>query len=1141
MNRTLQSFKRLCLGFCLLMLGPAWAAAQEAFTVTGRVTDETGEPLIGAAVLVEGTTEGDITDAEGNFSLQVREGDKLEISYMSYLTQTVPVVRTRTVYNIRLEPDALNTSEIVVTALGIRRDQKALGYAVTEVDGDEVASANTVSPVAALQGKAAGVSINGSDGGVFGGSKIQIRGVSTLEGNNQPIFVVDGVILDNDSFSSGEFSNYSTDDYGNQLKNLNPDDFENVSILKGSAATALYGSRGINGAVVITTKSGSGKKGFGISVSQTTGIDWVYATPKFQNEYGSGTIAGNINYGQIDPASGSYYRFDVNQFYLEENSAGALVPSLRGGSGLSWGPRFDNRRIIGYNGQETVYKAYKRNMKQAYQVGVNTNTNVSIQGGSDKINFYFSDSYNYRKGTFTGNNFERNSMLLKGKYNVSETITLDASVNFVQSDSQNPPYLLGNYFWNGTYGRDYDVKFYKDKWHTAHGGVPSTDFGDAYGTVPGMDFWFDLHNKKHVQKETMVIPILKLNIRPLDWLSVNGELNMNYYTTRTDWRDLGQGYRNQGGQYKLGLSEKIQRTAKASVNLNKRFGDFDTGLIVGGEWYGVRNTTVSQWTEGGLVVPGQFFIGNSINVPGYESMIDNTKNIYSVYFLASFSWKERLFLDVTGRNDWSTALLYSTGQGDDSYFYPSVSASWLVSETFRMPKWISYAKIRTSWAQVGNDTDPYRINRGYGLSQIQLSNGIAYLNTFTRQIIDPDLRPERKNSFEAGFDLRLLRSRIGIDFTWYKENTRDQIIEIPAPVESGVNSQLVNAGNIQNQGIELAVNTVPIDHDHFTWKLNFIYTRNRNKIISLHPDVGAYKLLAGNPSYGNMRIGSVAYVGGEYGVLLSDAAPQKFQAYDTQGNPVDDPRNGMNVLAWNEGYMGAYPLRSNVIQQVGTMAPKFEGSISNSFSIGNFDINVLIDMRFGGYMASMSSKYGTAYGLLDRSLGARDAAHGGITWTSKYAEANYGTFHDGIIPDGVFQEGTTVKTPGGSSVDVSGMTYRDAYELGYVEPTHVSCWQYRTGAFNTGVVNNNWVNKVKYIALRQVSVGYQFPEAIARKLHLSNLYLSFDARNLCYLFNSLPNRIHPESFNGNSAAGSFFEMNMTPYTATYALSVRFSL
>lgn len=1107
--------------------------------ISGVVSDSDGEPIVGATVVIKGTSIGSVTDLDGEFIVNASVGDTLEVFYLGYNSAEVAIVPKQGVYNVVLSNDAIVVDEVVVTALGIKRDQKALGYAVTEIGGSEISAANTVNPVAALQGKAAGVSISGSDGGVFGGSKIQVRGVSTLSGDNQPIFVIDGVILDNDAFSSGEYSDYQTNDFGNQLKNLNADDFESVTVLKGAAATALYGSRGINGAVVITTKSGSGV-GFGVSVTQTTGIDWVYQTPKFQNEYGSGTIAGYINYGDVKP-SGDYYSFDTNQFHYELDSDGNRMRSMRPSEGLGWGPKFDGGDIIGYDGEITSYSAQKNNMRQAYDLGVNTNTNMTIQSSSDQFDFYLSDSYNYRKGSFPGNTFERNSLLVKGAYRMSDAITFEASVNFTNSNSKNPPYTLGSNFWNGTYTREYDVDYYKTKWRTEHGGAPNSDFGDKYGTVPGMDLWFRLNTKDDLKKDNMVIPIVRVSIKPADWITLNGEVNMNYYTTDTEFKREGEGYRNQGGYYETALTKRIQRTAKFSANLNKGFGDFETSLILGGEWYGVRNKYLRQWTIGDLIVPNQFFIGNSSQVPGYESGIDDTKNIYSAYFLASISWKDMLYLDVTGRNDWSTSLLYSTGAGDDSYFYPSVSASWILSESFDMPSWVSFAKLRASWAQVGNDTDPYTINQGYELSKIQLSNGIAYVNTFTRTLIDPNLRPERKNSIETGLDLRLLRSRINLDFTWYKENTKDQIVTIDAPIESGVSEQLINAGNIQNQGIEVALNTIPIRKRNFEWSANFIYTRNRNKIISLHPDVGEYLNLEGSPSYGNFRIGSVAYIGGEYGVLLSDSKAKQYQATNAAGENIDDPRNGMNVLTWNDGGQGAYPLRSYEVQSVGSIFPDFEGSIYNGFTFKNFNVGILVDMRFGGYMASVSSKYGTAYGFLEESLMGRDVSHGGIEYTSNYASSLGETFTDGVIPDGVFQDGTVVTTPDGNSQDVGGLTYQEAYERGFVEPTHSSYYQYFSNAWSTGTINDSWFSEVKYVSLRQISIGYTFPKTVTQRLKINNLNLALEAHNLFYIYNSLPNRINPESYSGNTAAGSFFEQNMSPYTATYALSVRFNL
>lgn len=1148
MSKTTKLASGFVLGALLFLGAPTYANALnlaslesasmlQKQTITGEVLDATGAPVIGATVIIKGTTNGDITNVDGKFTVQAAAGEELEISYIGYETKYVPVVSGQTNYKISVK-NAVEVEEIVVTALGMTREKKALGYAMTEIKGDEIVAANTLNPAAAIQGKAAGVSVVGSSGGVMGGTRILIRGVSTLSGNNQPIFVVDGVILDN--APSDAASGDATNDFGNQLKNLNSDDFESMSILKGSAATALYGSRGINGAVVITTKSGKGGKGFGVSVTQTTSIEWVYKSPDFQNEFGRGNMVGAVKKGKPNRADGSSNIFDAGAHYYEKDAAGNMVRSLRSGEVADWGPRFDGGDIIGFDGKVTPYRAYENNMLDAYELGVKSNTNITIRGNSDKIDYYFSDSYNYNKGTFPGNKFNRNSLLMKATYRMSKAITLDASVNIVQSTGKNPPYDFGRMFWYGSFTREYDTNYWKDKYPTEHGGVPSTKYGDEYGAVPGMAMWFNLDNRNTVRKETMIIPVVKLQIKPLEWMSVNAEYNMNYYTTKQETKNLGKGYQNegndndQGGYYGLELTDRIQKTGKVSVNFNETFGDFSTSLVVGGEWYGTERAKVATNTEGGLIVPGQYFLANSKKTVKSSAAINDTKNIYSAYFLASLGWKDQLYLDVTGRNDWSSALVYSNAQGNDSYFYPSVSGSWIFSQSFNKPAWFSFGKLRASWAQVGNDTDPYTINSGYGLESIQLESGMAYVNTFTRTLIDPGLRPERKTSIEFGLDVRFLQNRIGLDVTYYKENTRDQIIKIPAPIESGLENQLINAGNIQNQGVEIAINTTPIRKDNFQWDLNFIFTRNRNKVISLHQNTGEYQALeSGDLGSGAMM--SVAYIGGEFGALLTNAIPRKFENKEDPS----DPRNGMNMLEWDDSYYGASYIRNGNIEQYGNTNPKFEGSFYNSFRYKNIDLNFLIDMRFGGMMASYSSRYGTERGVTKTSLYGRPG-HGGIEYTSKYAQKAYGTFSDGIIPDGVFAPGTKVTTTAGNKEDVSGRTYLEVYNEGKIEPTAASFWHAENNDWGAGVVTDNWVSEVKYIALRNVSVGYNFPTHLTQKIKLSNLRVSLDAHNLCYLYNSLPNNINPESFLGSSSY-AYRELTFSPYTATYAISIKFNL
>ena len=686
--------------------GPRTSISQQDGKVTGTVEDEFG-PVAGASVVVKGTTNGNITDMDGNFTLEgVKSGDIIQISFIGYATQEIKYTGQGTI-SVKLAEDTQKLDEVVVTALGMKRSEKALGYAVTELKGDELKT-NAINPVASLQGKVAGVEIASSDGGMFGATKIQIRGASTLNGNNQPIYVVDGVILSNDLSGTGSSDwDSNANDYGNMLKNLNPDDFETVSVLKGAAATALYGSRGLNGAVVITTKSGKGATGFGVSVSQTFGLDRAHGGMERQMLYGPGTIGGDISYGEVN-ADGSYKKWDQNQFRLNSRGEGTVI----GASTMLWGPRYDGRQIENYDGTMTSYSPIESNMSDAYQTGLNSNTNVSVRGGNETTNYFSSISYKKAKGIVENNDFERYSLLLKGSHKISNRVDVNASISFANSTPKNAQINIGESFATGTYSTMYDTNYFRDKYlGDHHTGLASNDYGDKYGSVPGKSLWFKIDNNDKTRKETVVRPTVEINVKMLDWLSFRAEGNMNYYYTSWEDKQLGEGYNNKGGFYEMGQEYNKQTTFGGTFTFNKDVKDFHIGGFLRGEYYTTSAATQTSKTDGGLAVPGQYFVGNSLNTSKTTAEIKNTKRILSAVAAVNLSWRNQLFLDITGRNDWSSGLIYTNGTGNYSYFYPSIGGSWLINETFRdqMPEWINLAKIRGSWAQVGNDASPYSI------------------------------------------------------------------------------------------------------------------------------------------------------------------------------------------------------------------------------------------------------------------------------------------------------------------------------------------------------------------------------------------------------------------------------------------------
>ena len=1135
----------------IVALLAAGLTAYAQTTVRGTVKDAAGNGVIGASVFVQGTQNGTIVSPDGSYVLSnAKVGDKIEFSCIGYAAQVL--TWNGGPLNVVLAEDAEMLEGTVVTALGIRRDQKALGYAVTELKSEDL-NANLINPVSALQGKVAGVEINASDGGMFGRNKILIRGASTLGKNNQPIFVVDGIILDNDVVDPSADWDAENLDYGNSLKNLNPDDFETVSILKGAAATALYGSRGLNGAIIITTKSGKGSRGLGVSVTQTIGIDKVTSGPRFQNVFMEGYPAGYGNY------FGCASQWDTHRINVWADGHEGEVPSLLkiyrdiAGFGMSFGPRFDAYEQLEWvDGNLIPSKAKENNFVDAFNNGFNTNTNITLSGGNERSSIYASISEKYSTGTLPNNSFNRFSTLLKATHKLNNSIEVEGSVTFTNSEPRNAQPNIGQYFMGeGEFDRTYDAKYFRDKYKGDHGGLASTNYGDKWGSIPGRGFWWSVWENETLQKETVVRPNLRVTIQLAPWLKWVTDGSFNYYYTRREEKRPDSGYANSsgGGSYRLDNSTQEQTNLNTNFlfdfNLNE---DWTMGGFIRGEYFNNFQEATAAWTDGGLVVPNRYFLNNSRNPIKGSGSISGTKRMLSLAGQLTASYRDLLFLELTGRNDWSSALVYADKHGNHSYFYPSFSASWLLHETFDLPKAISFWKLRASIAQVGNDTEVYKINTAYTINNFlhDSESGTNYMD-IPGGIYDQNIKPERKTSWEVGTDFRVLNNRIGLDATFYKENTRDQIMSVSLPGASGVSSAFINAGNIQNMGFEVALNTTPIETRDFAWDVNFTWTKNWSKIIELSDLVANYISLQGNADYGNYRIGSVAKVGGTYGILMSDSAPLKDYTYDEEGNITGG--SGLPVLYnWQTNYGTTLYRRSGKVEEVGNSVPDFLGSINTSIRFKRFTVRASFDARFGGYVASYPSHYGTAYGYMETSLEGADAAHGGVSYTSRWDNIEY---DDGIIPDGVFLNGTAIPQPNGKPAVVvgtditgtttpNGVTFREAYEQGAVDPCHASSYTYFTTNWNYFVLRDNWFTKLNYIAFRDLSVSWAVPEKWANAIKCQGLTLQANAHNLGYLLNTMPNKENPESVRGTAAA-EFRIRNLQGVTTyfTFTINARF--
>lgn len=1114
--------------------------AQQRKTISGTVSDESGAPLQGVSIALKGGTTLAATDAQGHFSVSLATTQNvLLFSFVGYETKE-ETIGNRTSLTVVLNPSIKESEAVVITALGVTKQKRQLGFSVTEVKGAELAETNELNPINALQGRVAGVQIDmGGAGGLMSNSKIVIRGNSTLGTNNQPIFVIDGVIMDNDIFSG------NGRDFGNDLKNLNMEDFESVSVLKGSAAAALYGTRAVNGVILITTKKGKQRKGIGVSVNQSVNVTDAYAGPEFQNLFGGGTV-GDFFTDARDPNYKSTERWTTKVFPTDPISGKPYIDRGIGRELENWGPRMQGQDVLNYDGTPTKYLPQPNNFLDVFQTGIGYNTNVAIDGGSEKSTFRLSYNRNEEEGIVSNNKFTKNAFDLRLTHKFTKFLDVDVSAAYTDFDGKNPPRLGGldafaSYNFGKLYSwmmpRNYDTKYWSQKEHyiSQFGGVPDPGNPAETNLAPETRFWFALYENNYFQREQLVRGRIAVTLSLTDWAKLVLEGNINNIYTRSESKELGQGQNFTGGLYSLGFQTKESNMQKWMLMVNKDINhDLSFNGYIGGEAQHYKTTFENSSTNGGLSYPGNYYIANSVNQPTTNAGIRNRKSYNSLYASADLGYKDMLYLQATWRGDWSSALTYSNGTGNNFYNYPAVSLSWLFSETFHnsLPSWISYGKLRANLAALGGDTDPFRINPGFAFSGYSLANGQTVpLSTYSSSsVLQPNLKPQRKISKEVGAEMRFLENRIGIDISLYQDNTRNQLLDIGTPVESGVSTIFINAGNIRNRGIEIAVDATPVRSKSLSWNTALNYAVNRNMIVELYPGRTEFNLGA--------NIGEIstwAVVGKSYGTLRSTIHSTAFQAKDANGKPISDPRNGLPILQWRGDSRTAFPDRSNVWQDVGDINAKFRAGWDNTITYKNFSLNLLLDAKIGGDFVLLSYRYGTHTGVFPNTLPGRDAELGGIQWTSKYANDG-GTYDDGIIPEGVFKPGQMVDVPGGGTANVGGMTYQEAYDKGFVEPSHLPQFYYRYGSSSTGVADF-WVLKNSWVSLRQAALSYRIPAKFYEKLKLNNLSLSVVGRDLFYLYNSLPYNFNPASNNSNNTAYSG-EEGFLPMMRSFVFTLR---
>lgn len=1077
--------KRIHLFLLALAIGVIQGAAQVT-TVRGIVTtEEDGEPVIGASVIVKGTSLGTVTDVNGRFELSglPPSATRLLISYISLMAKEVAIAPQ---VSVTLKSDTHLLDEVVVTALGISREKKALGYTAQEVKQNALVQGKDNNLLNSLSGKIAGVRITNTQGDV-GSSRIVIRGETSIAGENQPLFIVDGIPVDNSQLNARS----SGRDFKNAIADLNPEDIKTLTVLKGPNAAALYGARAAHGAIVITTKGGDKRqKGIGITLHSSTQVSFVATLPEFQNLFGQGA-GGRFSY--VD-GKGAGVNDGVDESWGPRLDIGLLIP------------QFDSPLDADGNRVATPWVSHPNNVRDYFRMGISTNSGISVARGDDK--YQFRVGYNYEKQVSivpdAGTN--KTNISLNTDYHLAKWIVVGATANYIvytapslpgsatpsgSNVRSNSPML--QFLW---FGRQVDTNSlkadYTRNWHSSYYDNP---------------FWSASYNTQS-QERHRLIGDLHAEFRLTDGLNVRFRTSTDWYNDRrkskVKWGSAGAGspygsYAEDAYTVKENNTEVLATYIK---QLNKNWG---IDALLG---FNVRNKQYENNYQAAprLAVADLYTLTNSRD-PLISSNDFYRLRQYGLYGSIQLDYRRWAFLNITGRNDWSSTLPVD----NNSYFYPSVTASVLLSEAFGWrSKAVNYLKIRGGWSQVGADANPYQLATVFTSETAFNGNPLQSSSTIG---MNPNLKPEKTSSIEAGFEAAFWDNRLYLDFTYYKTDSRNQILKLATTAASGYTSQVRNAGHIRNRGYEIQLGAVPIQTSKgFRWNLDLNYGANSSKVVKLDDEglITSYQLYSSG-------IQILASVGEAYGTLFGTSYVR-----DANGNVVVDA-NGL-------------PKISTTNKTLGKFTPDWTGGISNTFSYRSLSLSFLIDASVGGSIFSNTNKTGKYTGVLANTLSGRDAEHGGL-WYYTDAMGNnvrlpespsYSVSSDGLYYAQVNGQSTRVYQDG---IMVEGVT-----ESGSKNEEVVSAEKYYHRIYSIAEAN---VYDASYVKLREVALSYRLPRLWTQKLHLQEASVTLTGRNLWTIYKSVPN-IDPESAltTGNAQGVEAYSL---PTTRSFGvnLSVKF--
>lgn len=1025
----------LMLSF-FLIASYSWAQDR---TVSGTVTDKDG-PLPGVNVIVKGTTIGTTTDLDGNYKLSVSsDAEALVFTYIGY-EKTEVTIGSKSVIDVTLNPDVQQLGEVVVTALGVSREKRSIGYSTQSVDGEKLAESRETNIINSLQGAVAGVQIQGSQGAMGGSSRITIRGANSFLGENQPLFVVDGMPINNDNYSNAnQQSGFGGGayDYGNAASDINPNDIASMEVLKGAAATALYGTRGSNGVILITTKSASQKKGLGVSINSSATFENPLALMEHQQKYGGGATTSSPSGFVEFIEDGTNYLAPV---YSKDGAWGPKYdPSINVRHWDSWDPNAANY------GETRPWVAPENEYEEFFETGVTLTNSVAVTGANDEGDFRLSYTNLDQKGMMPNSELGRNTVSFNSTYNLSDKLKVSAAGSLIQQDASgrnatgyaNANPMQGFYQWWQTqldFDRLKDDTFTdgtQQTWNPVGAQVdPNT--GQLLGFDPSVRFFDNPYwvRNNYLQEDTRdrFYGNFNLNYELTDGLSVNLKAMRDGFTFRSR-EGVPVGGINQPS-YNEVTRTFGETNLEGKILYDTQFNeDITLNAMVGGNLMSQGRTYNRIATVGGLVLPNFYNIANSAGSPQVNTDFEN-RAINSVFSTASLGLFYTVYVDLAIRGDWSSTL----PEGSNNYWYPSVSTSFVFSEldAFADNSVISFGKLRAGYGQAANDASPYQLRNVY-------SNVVPNFGSFPRYTVpnsrrNPNLLPEITNEFEVGLEMNFLNNRVGFDVSYYDRTTVNQIFNVPSSSATGFTSRLLNAGSMRNSGFEVMVNATPVESGDFRWDMNLNFATFNNEVVELNEEAGVESIIAGSTWAADVRV--------QKGFPYMSLFGQTFQT-DEDGNTIV----GANGI----------PLANQDREFLGSTIADFAGGFRNTFTYKNFSVGALIDFQGGGVIHSTSLQWAKYSGM-----------------TPETAEGNIR--EEGLIVDGVTETGETNTTA------VDPQTY------------YQTIWS---------VAGPN-VYDASFVKLREVTVGYNIPNSVFGNLAIKDARISFLGRNLAILFSNLP-------------------------------------